>query len=86
MGSCAMTSIGLLSLRLFQLLLLGSCFIAGYLTAGWWPDTRDAAPLARICAQVDYVNSLKEAESKEVRYEFQTLVEQCHRAVRDGND
>ena len=59
-------------------------FGAGYLTAGLWTGIRDAAPLARICAQVDYVNDLQKAESKEARYEFRTLVEQYHRRTGQG--
>ena len=83
----AMASPGLLSLTLFQASLLGLCFAAGYVTAGWWSGERDSAPLARICAQVDYVKSLEEAESREVRDEFRTLVEQCRTALRDlGKD
>jgi hypothetical protein len=78
-----MTSPGLLLRTLFQALLLGLCFVAGYLTAGWRSDTRDEAPLARICAQVEYVNSLQQIENKEVRYEFQTLSDQCRAALRD---
>jgi hypothetical protein len=74
-----MTSPGLLSRTLF----LGLCFVAGYLTASWRSDTRDEAPLARICAQVEYVNSLQQIENKEVRYELQTLLEQCRAALRD---
>jgi hypothetical protein len=36
-----------------QVVLLGACFVAGYLVAGWWSRTRDTPPLAQICARVD---------------------------------
>jgi hypothetical protein len=78
-----MTSPGLLLRTLFQALPLALCFVAGYLTADWRSDARDEAPLARICAQVDYVNSLQKIENKEVRYEFQMLLDQCGAALRD---
>jgi hypothetical protein len=71
------------------------CFIAGYFLAGLWSSARDTSPLARICARVDYVNSLQEnlkgqaAAGEEVRAEFKALVEECRMALRgraDEND
>jgi hypothetical protein len=62
--------------------LLGAGFVAGYLIAeGWWGVRDTTAPLAQICARVDYVNSLQEelpaqwAASEEVRNEFAMLVQ-----------
>jgi hypothetical protein len=75
--------------RLGAILALALCFVAGYLLAGWWSSARGTAPLAQICARVDYVNSLQEnlkehdAASDEVRAEFKRLVEQCRAALRD---
>ncbi len=52
---------------LLAAVLLGAGFVAGYLIAeGWW-GVRDTTPLARICARVDYVNSLQEVLSSETR-------------------
>jgi hypothetical protein len=79
-----MTSPGLPSLVFFQTFLLGLCFLAGYLSASWWQNTLDAAPLARICAQVHYLDSLQESESKEVSYEFRSLVAECRKALGDS--
>jgi hypothetical protein len=78
-----------LSRVLLQALLLGLCFVAGYLLAGWWSGTRDTTPLAQICARVDYVDGLQQAlegqqaASEEVRDEFKALVEQCRAALRN---
>jgi len=73
---------------LSQAFLLGACFVAGYLVAGWWWGSRDATPLAQICARIDYVNGLQEelqgqlGPAQEVRNEFRALVEQCRAALR----
>jgi hypothetical protein len=46
---------------LLAAVLLGAGFVAGYLIAeGWWGVRDTTAPLAQICARVDYVNSLQE--------------------------
>jgi hypothetical protein len=76
--------------RLAAVVALVSCFVAGYFLAGLWSDARDTSPLARICARVDYVNSLqehyKDAASEEVQAELNALVEQCRTALRDRAD
>jgi hypothetical protein len=72
--------------------LLGACFIAGYLVAEWWWGTRDTTALAQICARIDYVNGLQEGlqgqmgASPEVRDEFKALVEQCRSALRSRSE
>jgi hypothetical protein len=87
-----MVSLRRLWLICLQVFLLGFCLIAGYFAAGWWAGTREATLLAQICAQVDYVNSLQrdlegqQTISKEVRYEFNVLVDQCRVARRDRVD
>jgi hypothetical protein len=43
--------------RLFALVALALCFVAGYLLAGLWSSARDTSPLAH---RVDYVNGLQE--------------------------
>jgi hypothetical protein len=78
--------------RLFALVALAFCFVAGYLLAGLWSSARDTSPLAQICARVDYVNGLQEnlkgqeAASEEVQTEVKALVEQCRTALRDRAD
>jgi len=74
---------------LIQTVLLGACFVAGYLIAEWWSGTRDATTsLAKICARIDYVNGLQEelqghpGATQEVHDEFKALVEQCRTALR----
>jgi hypothetical protein len=74
---------------LLQAFLLGLCFVAGYLIAGWRSGSRDTTPLAQICARVDYVNGLQQAiegqqaPSEEVRDEFKALLEKCRKALRN---
>jgi hypothetical protein len=34
------------------------CAVAGFFLAEWLAARRDATPLARICARVDYINGL----------------------------
>jgi hypothetical protein len=78
--------------RLFALVALAFCFVAGYLLAGLWSSARDTSPLAQICARVDYVNGLQEnlkgqeAASEGVQAEVKALVEQCRTALRDRAD
>jgi hypothetical protein len=74
--------------RVVQALLLGLCFLAGYLVAGWWSGRRDVAPLERICARVDYINGLQQeiegqSARPDVRNEFNSLVEECRAALRN---
>jgi hypothetical protein len=74
-----------------QALLLGACFVGGYLVAGWWSGNRDATPLERICARVDYINGLQqEIEGQdarpELRNEFNSLVEECRAALRNRTE
>jgi len=80
----------LASLRLSRLvgaLLIVLSVVAGYLFAGWLWGERDTAPLARICARVDYVNSLQqqlpERLSGEMQNELALLVEHCRAALRE---
>jgi hypothetical protein len=63
--------------------------------ADWWSGNRDTTALARLCAQVDYVNDLQKelqgelGTSDEVQHEFRTMVQQCRAALRsrtEGND
>jgi hypothetical protein len=69
---------------------LALCLFAGYFLAGLLWSTRDTSPLAKICARIDYVNSLqehlKDAASEEVQSELKTLVEQCRTALRNRAD
>ena len=73
--------------RLAGALLVVLSVVAGYLFAGWLSDRRDTTPLARICARVDYVNSLQEQLperlSEEMQNELALLGEQCRGALRD---
>jgi len=75
--------------RFAGVLLIGLAVFAGYLFAGWVSGPRDTTQLARICAQVDYVNSLQDelpiqqAVNEEIRNEFAMLVAQCRLAVGD---
>ena len=69
-----------------QVLLLGLFFAAGYFTAAWWALARDATPLERICARVDYLAGLQqeidaEALRGESRDEIKLLVEECRNAL-----
>jgi hypothetical protein len=79
--------------RFVAALLLGLCFVAGCLTAGWWWGTRDTTPLARICGRVDYINGLQQEfggdAAEEVREQLKALVEECQSALRnraEGSD
>ena len=78
--------------RLAGAVLIGLAVFAGYLFAGWVSGPRDTTQLARICAQVDYVNSLQDelpiqqAASEEIRNEFAMLVEQCRLALGDRRE
>ena len=71
-----------------QAVLLGACFVAGYLIAEHWSGTRESTALAQLCARIDYVNGLQEelqgqlGPTQEVRDEFKALVEQCRAALR----
>jgi hypothetical protein len=73
--------------RLAGALLIVLSVVAGYLLAGWLSGGRDTTPLARICARVDYVNSLQEQLperlSEEMQNELALLGEQCRAALRD---
>jgi hypothetical protein len=69
-----------------QVLLLGLFFAAGYFTAAWWALARDATPLERICARVDYLAGLQQeidaqALNGESRDELKLLVEECRTAL-----
>jgi hypothetical protein len=78
--------------RLAGAVLIGLAVFAGYLFAGWVSGPRDTTQLARICAQVDYVNSLQDelptqqAATEEIRNEFAMLVEQCRLALGDRGE
>jgi hypothetical protein len=73
--------------RLVGALIIMLCVVAGYLFVSWLSGGRDTTPLARICARIDYVNSLQqqlsEPLSEEMQNEFAMLVEQCRAALRD---
>jgi hypothetical protein len=68
------------------------CAVAGFFLAEWLAARRDATPLARICARVDYLSGLQQelpgeqAASEEVRNEFKALVEDCRVALRNRAD
>jgi hypothetical protein len=65
---------------------------ASLLDISWPADDRVHAPLARMCARVDYVNGLQQelegqrATSQEVREEFAALVEVCREALKNRTD
>jgi len=73
--------------RLVAALFIVLSVVAGYLFAGWLSGGQDTTPLARICARVDYVNSLQEQLperlSEEMQNELALLGEQCRGALRD---
>jgi hypothetical protein len=73
--------------RLVAALFIVLSVVAGYLFAGWLSGGQDTTPLARICARVDYVNSLQEQLperlSEEMQNELALLSEQCRNAMRD---
>jgi hypothetical protein len=68
---------------------LALCFIAGFFLAELllWSRTGETSPLAKICARVDYANSLEEnlkgQASDELRSELKVLAEQCRTALRE---
>jgi len=69
-----------------QIIVLGLIFAAGYFTAAWWALARDATPLERICARVDYLAGLQQEIDTEVlrgesRDELKLLVEECRTAL-----
>ena len=77
--------------RIGQGLLLGLCFVAGYLMAVWWSGNRNGTPLERICAHVDYINGLQQENEgrdarSDVRNAFNSLVEECRAALRNRTE
>jgi hypothetical protein len=74
-----------------QVIVLGLFFAAGYLTAAWWALARDATPLERVCARVDYLAGLQQeidtqALNGESRDELKLLVEECRNALAGRSD
>ena len=77
---------------LIQAVLLGACFVAGYLIAEHWSGTRESTALAQLCARIDYVNGLQEelqgqlGPTQEVRDEFKALVDAVRTRDRANPD